>query len=577
MSEHSETAPRDSTAPRPEEKAAAGATPAPGRRFRWKIGLGILGLGLVAQSIAGGLLAGDRTRLIMSVYYIWPATVFALLIWWTFASGLRWRIRLAGVGIVLLAAGTFLLLFEFKGFWGDMVPRFAWRWGSADPSGAIETAGTGGADRPAAGISDPQRRFEITEADWPGFRGPRRDGILRGQRIPTDWEKDPPQQLWEHPVGAGWSSFAVVEGRAFTQEQRGDEETVVCYHVETGEEIWSHTDEERLSEVSRLGSSLGGDGPRATPTVTDSRVYALGATGVLNCLDALSGREVWSRNIYEDADAETVTYGTAGSPLVFQDKIVVNPGGEQGRGVIAYNRFTGEVLWAEGDRSAGYAAPRLEALAGQRQILIFGGDGLAGHDPDTGRELWFQEWSNSEGINAAQPIVVDGSRVFISTGYGRGSALVGVRRDGENWSAGLAGWKTNRRFRLKFNGAVLHDGHIYGLDEGVLACLDVSTGKVVWKRGRYGYGQILLLAEQDLLLVLSERGRVALVRAAPESFQEVADFQAIEGKTWNHPVVHRGRLLVRNAEQAACYRVESSRGDPPRNEISAGRSPAPQR
>lgn len=542
------------------------------RRVRWKIGAGILLGGTVIQAVLWRHHAGDRTMQIMSVWYIWPATCFLLLLWWTFLSRVRPRLRLTGLVVLAVAAVSFFCLFRFEGFSGAFVPQYAFRWTPTPEERAARffnshtphlradgTAPATSSSSPAQpGDLIPSATLEITADDWPQFRGPTRDGIVRGQTIRTDWESNPPKLLWKHPVGIGWSSFAVVGDRAFTLEQRGEEETVVCYDLDTGNQLWVHADLVRFSET------LGGDGPRATPTVYDSRLYALGATGILNCLDPATGRILWSHNILDDANAKNLSWGMASSPLAFDDKIVVIPGGRQGRGVIAYDQRSGEIVWAQGNRPAAYVAPRLETLLGVRQILVIGGTGLAGYDPDTGRELWFQEWTNSQHIIAAQPIRINDHTLFISAGYGTGSALVGVTQQngnvearsasqGSSFRAELTGWKTTTRFKLKFNGALYQDGYIYGLDEGVLCCFDVSTGDRVWKRGRYGYGQVLLLEEQKLLLVLAESGEVALVEASPQQYREVARFQAIEGKTWNHPVLVRGKLLVRNAGEAACY------------------------
>ena len=540
-------------------------------QLRWKIAAGILFLAGLAQAGAWHWYGAseDRSTQIQSVYSIWVSVTLLMLLWWAFGSGLRWRTRGLGVVAVVMAVALFLLVFRFDGYWGDFVPRFSFRW-SPTPAARAEQywdSQPKGIPAPIQGIDAPalpndpvaavnassDETFEISEGDWPQFRGPARDGILRGVRIRRDWDVNPPQELWRHPVGLGWSSFAVVGRRAFTQEQRRDEEVVVCYDVQTGEQLWVHSDTVRFLSV------MGGDGPRATPTVFDRRLYALGATGLLNCLDPLTGARLWQRNILDDAETENRHWGMAGSPLVVDNLIIVNPGGlKQGKSVIAYDRVTGNVVWAAGQRQSSYVAPRLESIGGTPQILIYGNDPLAGHDPATGKELWSFPWVNSTSNNAAQPILVDRNLVFVSSGYGRGSALIEVKQDGPRWSAKKTRWKTNSRFRLKFNGGVLKAGHVYGLNEGILACFDLETGKHKWKRGRYSFGQVLLI--DDVLLVSSETGEIALVEATPKAYHEIARFQAIEGKTWNHPVVTRGLLLIRNGQEAACYDLRPASG-----------------
>ena len=387
--------------------------------------------------------------------------------------------------------------------------------------------------------------IEVVAGDWIEFRGPNREGIVNEAGIRQDWNERPPREVWRHPVGLGWSSFAVVGGLAFTQEQRDAQECVVCYDAESGREIWVHADSVRFSE------SLGSDGPRATPTFSKGLLYAQGATGRLNCLDARTGELIWSKNVLEDNAAKLPHWGMAGSPLVVDDRVVVNPGGPDRGGLVAYDRMTGDRIWSGGDDPASYSSPHLAFVQGSLQVLIFDGVGLAGHDASSGSQLWKFPWTTGQGVNAVQPYVIDHSEVLISNGYGVGSTLLRINRDSENWSVEQL-WKSIR-LKAKFNDFVVKEGFIYGLDEGVLACLDLETGKRRWKGGRYGYGQ-LLLVDGDLL-VLTEAGAVVLVAGSPDAHQPLAKFQAIKGKTWNHPALVRGRLFVRNAREAACYDI----------------------
>ncbi|HID23275.1 MAG TPA: hypothetical protein EYP14_12850, partial [Planctomycetaceae bacterium] len=428
--------------------------------------------------------------------------------------------------------------------------RFTWRW----KKGTDQLPDSYWESLQAKGdITLPSGPLEVTSDDWPGFRGPNRDGVVLDAALRTDWKAHPPKLLWRHPVGIGWSSFAVVDGLCFTQEQRGEKELVVCYDFDTGQQIWTHSDQARFSEV------LGGDGPRATPIVHESRVYALGAEGILNCLDAKTGKRLWSRNILKDARTDNLMWGMAASPLVYEHKVIVTPGGRDGRHVAAYDCKTGQIVWFGGSHRAGYSAPRVEAVDGIPQILVFGGDGLSGFDPDTGKELWFVEWPTNEQINVAQPILYRDEAILIGSGYGRGSALYDIVREGGTWKLDpTPRWKS-LHLKLKFNGAVLRGDFVYGLDEGILTCLDMRTGRRRWKRGRYGYGQLLLVG--DVLLVQAEDGQVVLVEASPDRPRELARFQAIEGKTWNHPVLCRQRLLVRNADEAACYDLRLPQAD----------------
>jgi outer membrane protein assembly factor BamB len=298
---------------------------------------------------------------------------------------------------------------------------------------------------------------------------------------------------------------------------------------------------------------MGGDGPRATPTWHDGRVYALGAAGEFRCLDAKTGKLIWNRNILSDNQAANLQWGMAASPLIVDDKVIVLPGGSSGKSVVAYNRLTGTPAWKALNDEASYTSPMLVTLAGRRQILVVTANRVLGVAPEDGSLLWEYPWGNNSSINVSQPVMVNGNRFFISAGYGKGAALVEVGGGGKGFTA-RAVWENNS-MKNKFNSSVLHNGYIYGLDEGILTCLDVMSGERKWKGGRYGYGQVILAS--GYLIVTTETGEIALVRAAPDQYTEVAKFSALEGKTWNNPAISQGRLLVRNATQMACYNLSA--------------------
>jgi outer membrane protein assembly factor BamB len=283
----------------------------------------------------------------------------------------------------------------------------------------------------------------------------------------------------------------------------------------------------------------------------EGRVYALGAEGELRCLDAATGKVVWNKNILADNGASNLPWGMAASPLIIDDKLIVLPGGANGRSVVAYDRLSGNRIWSALDDKAAYAAPILAELAGRRQVLVMAAARAVGLAPEDGRLLWEYPWTTQHGINATEPVIVAPNRVFLSSGYGQGAAVVELTPDGERFKA-AAVW-SNNRMKTKFNGPVLHEGHIYGLDEGILACIDAQTGDLKWKGGRYGYGQLLLASGR--LIVLAEDGDLVLVRATPERHDELSRFHAINGKTWNYPAIADGVLLVRNETQMAAFRI----------------------
>jgi outer membrane protein assembly factor BamB len=377
---------------------------------------------------------------------------------------------------------------------------------------------------------------------WTDFRGPRRDGHYTAGPIRTDWTTLRP--LWKQPVGGGFASFVVAGGRAFTIEQRGQDEVAAAYDVLTGRELWTN------AWSALLRDSMGGDGPRATPTWHDGRLYVLGGAGEFRALDAATGRTLWRTNILEDAGAGNIDWGMAASPLIVDNTVVVLPGGDNGQSVVAYDRESGTRVWGALDDKAGYSSPMLVTLAGVRQILTFTGTRLVGLAPEHGKLLWEFPWETGTEVNASQPLIVGPDRVFISTDYGADGAMLQLEAGADGQIIARELWRTNRMNNY-FTSPVLHDGFIYGLDRSILACIDASTGELKWKGGRYGYGQVMLASGH--LIVLTEEGELALVRADPKAHHEIARFTALEGKSMNNPAMSDGILLIRNAEEMAAF------------------------
>ena len=324
-------------------------------------------------------------------------------------------------------------------------------------------------------------------ATIPQFLGATRNGAVAGVRLADDWTARPPKLVWRRPIGAGWSGFAVAGGVAVTQEQRGSREMVVAYNLADGSPKWSHED------VAHYESTIAGEGPRATPTISRGRVFTLGSTGLLNCLDLETGKAIWRRDIAADNDSPPPDWGRSSSPLVVDDLVIVSAGGPSGRSLVAYQRESGEPAWRAGDDLASYSSPVLATLAGVRQIVVLNQSSVAGHDPATGRVLWTHDWPRTA-PTVAIPLVVSENRVLLSAGYGVGSRLLQISRDGDAVNQTLV-WESPR-LKAKFTNPVLHDGFVYGLDDGVLVCLDLATGERRWKSGRYGHGQTLLVGNR---------------------------------------------------------------------------------
>jgi outer membrane protein assembly factor BamB len=506
-------------------------------RALWSERLGAIALMVVAVFVTSRLIHVSLATGAMGMLYylnVIPGLSLALVAW-AVAAGRATvgRRRVTLVAIILLASGGWTLV-RTGGFTSYGENDFSWRWGKTPEDRLLTQAG---AKQPALAAVP---LTEETPASWPGFRGPNRDSVIRGVRVATDWTASPPIEIWRHAVGPGWSSFAVRGDVFYTQEQRGDDEVVSCYRLKTGELVWRHGD------AARFWESNAGAGPRGTPTLGHGRVYTFGATGILNALDSATGAVVWSRNAATDTNVKIPDWGFASSPLVVGDVVIVAAAGT----LAAYDCATGEKRWIGPAGGDGYSSPHLLMIDGVAQVLLMSKQGETSVAPADGTVLWEYPWS---GFGIVQPALLANGELLISTGDRAGVRRIAVAR-------GSAGWTVEERWtsnRLKpyFNDFVVHGGHAYGFDGGILACMDLADGNRTWKGGRYGRGQLVLLADQDLLLVLSEQGELALVAAKPGEFSEVAKFRAIEGKTWNHPVLIGDLLLVRNDQEMAAFRL----------------------
>jgi outer membrane protein assembly factor BamB len=465
------------------------------------------------------------------------STLFLLLLWCLVLSRLRWRIRLGVFGGVVGLILLVMALFRFHGVTGDLVPVLQWRW--------ERPSWTSLAERTKPIVSPVLAQRNQFTNDWPQFLGPHRNSIIEQPGLARDWKAQAPERLWLRTVGPGWSGFAVAGSRAITQEQRGEDETVICYDLLTGEPLWSH------AYPSHFQSPLAGEGPRATPTIAGQRVYALGSSGVLTCLDLETGKPLWSKDILKDNQAKVNEWGMSSSPLVADDLVVVSAGGRDNRSLVAYRAATGEFAWGAGTDGAGYSSPSLVTLAGIAQILIFNSGGVSAHDPATGTDLWKYHWPGGH-PHVSVPIVIPNDRLLVSSGYGVGSELLQIRKDAGGAFNATRIWKSNR-LKAKFTDLVYHDGYIYGLDDGIMACLDASSGEQKWKEGRYGHGQEILVG--DVVLLTAESGEVILLDPNPQGSRELTRFSALRGKTWNPPALAGQYLLVRNDKEAACYRL----------------------
>jgi outer membrane protein assembly factor BamB len=364
-------------------------------------------------------------------------------------------------------------------------------------------------------------------------------------RIGTDWAKTPPKLLWKERVGPAWSSTIVVGDRVFTQEQRGAAEAVVCREAASGREVWAHADAVRFTEA------MSGVGPRATPTFAERRLYTLGATGMLNCLDAASGTKIWSRDLIADTGAKVPVWGFSSSPLVTDGKVIIFAGGPGENGLIAYDAANGTPSWKVAAGTNSYSSAELADVAGERVVLFWGETTIVAVDPKTGAKRGTYTVGGNWGTLQPQVLGSGGDEIVLVSDAA--STAIRVKRDGDHWTTESL-WSSSL-FRPQFNDFVIKDGFAYGLSGGNACCIDLATGKQKWRKGRYGYGQLALLADQGVLVIACESGEVALVAAKPEKHEELGRFEAVDGKTWGHPTIAHGRLYVRSAEEMACFEL----------------------
>jgi len=542
-----------------------------GSRSQWLERIGVVLLMVAAifaahafvdPSISGG--AQGYLGYILGVEFF----ALALALWAVAADRLHGSARQAALIAILLVLGVApMLAIRTAGVRGGAFDMH-WRWtptpeeillakveDQPKPLPAQPAPATNAPAIPAPAAVEPKvaARTQVPEvpkvpevpmaAEWPGFRGPNRDGVVHTAAIKTDWTQSPPVQMWRRAVGPGWSSFSVRGDLFYTQEQRGNDEIVACYRVSTGEPVWRHRDAIRFYE------SNGGPGPRSTPTIHGNRVYSMGATAMLNALDANTGKVIWARKAANDTKREIPMWGISSSPLIVDDMVIVAVYGT----LAAYDINTGNPRWIGPSHGGSYSSPQLFTVDGTTQVVILSSPGAVAVNPADGKLLWEHKW---EGGAIVQPAITEDGDILINAMAATGG--IGTRRLHVKQSDG--GWDIEERWTTNglkpyFNDLVIHKGHAYGFDGAILSAIDLTDGKRKWKGGRYGNGQLILLADQDLLLVISEDGELALVSATPDQYKEITRIPALNAKTWNHPVVVRDVLLIRNGEEMAAFRL----------------------
>ena len=448
--------------------------------------------------------------------------------------------RVTGVLFGAVLAMSITLLLQSYGITGAYAFELHSRWSPAPGAGSWTQSAAPKA--PSAGVNI---EAAIATAEWPAFRGADRMGHTQAPKLATDWKANPPTLLWKKPVGAGWSSFAVAGAFAFTQEQRGPSEVVACYEVATGNEVWTQQREARFDEP------MGGPGPRATPTLADGAVFVTGASGMLQRLKASTGEVLWQQDFKSlSGRKELPMWGYAASPLVTNSLVIIYAGGDGDKGVMAFDAVSGEPKWSVACGPESYSSPQLSKVLGEETLLMLTNDGLLLLDPATGKVRLNYEWK-FQGYRALQPTVIGDDVILLPTPMSEGTRAIRVSKKRDQLAAEEL-W-TSKQLKTDFSDLIAHQGYLYGIDGSMFSCIDLKTGTRMWKDGRYGKGQALLLESSDQILIAAEDGRVVLLQADPTAHKELTSFQALQGKMWNHPVVVGNKLLVRNATEAACY------------------------
>ena len=380
---------------------------------------------------------------------------------------------------------------------------------------------------------------EHSTAEWAQWRGPNRDGISSETGFLKNWPKEGPKVLWHIPFGDGYSGISIAQGKVYTMSAEGDAEFVICLDASNGEEIWRFRSGAKFTE-SR------GDGPRSMPTVDGDSVFALGAEGKLYALNAHDGTKLWSHNFVEEFDSKIPTWGFSSSPLVEGNLVLVEAGGKDEKSIAAFEKKSGNVVWTTHTDAVGYSSPISIDFGGVWQIIFLTSKTLLSIAPENGHIYWKYAWP--EGINIATPIFIPDDKIFISASYDKGAVLLKMTADDDGIGIEEV-WKS-RVMKNHFNSSVLQDDYLYGFDNAILTCIEVNSGEEQWRQRGFGKGSLLLA--DGYLIILGEEGKLALVEANPNEYNEKALFQLFDDKCWTVPTLAGGRLYLRNQKEMVC-------------------------
>ena len=390
-----------------------------------------------------------------------------------------------------------------------------------------------------------------TAADWPQFLGPTRNGVSTETGLKATWPKEGPPVVWRKDVGEGFSGPVVVGDRVVLFHRVGDEEVVECLSAADGATKWK-----KGYPTSYRDSYGKGDGPRATPLVADGRVYTLGADGVLQCLKLEDGDKVWRKELHKDYEVRPGFFGVATSPLLVDGRLLVNVGGANGAGIVAFNKDDGKEVWKADDHDASYSSPVVADLDGKRQAVFLTREGLASLDPADGTIRYSKHWRSrmDASVNAASPVVV-GDQIFLTASYGTGAVLLRAKKDGLEEV-----WKNDKALSCHYGTPIYLDGYLYGFDgrqeEGArLRCVEMKSGDVKWTQEGFGCGSMILA--DGKLVILTEDGDLVLAKATPDKYEELARATVLEGRPIRTPLaLADGKLYGRDGRKLVCWNLK---------------------
>ncbi|MFQ5633483.1 MAG: PQQ-binding-like beta-propeller repeat protein [bacterium] len=377
--------------------------------------------------------------------------------------------------------------------------------------------------------------------DWPQWRGPNRDGVSAETGILKKWPVAGPKVMWRVASGDGYSSMSVADGKLYTAWGDGNWSYLYCFDAATGKQLWRH----KLGTNPHIDQ---GRGPRATPTIDENVVFMIAGYANLHAVNAATGDLVWQHDLVKEYGCRVPTWGYSSSPMIDGNKLIVQVGGKRDHAFMAFDKKTGTVLWYSQTDEPGYSSPVAVTIKGTRQVIFFSASGLHALSPQNGKLYWKYRWTTTYDVNAANPIFIAPDKIYISSGYGTGAAVLRITGRGSRFEVETV-WRS-RVMKNHFNSAILAGDHIYGFDNGTLKCIEATTGREVWKKRGFQKGQLIFA--DGHFIVLGERGQLALVEATPDQYREKAQIQMLRGRCWTTPVLANGRLYLRNQREMLC-------------------------